>query len=364
MGNEPAEIRSHVSTKVPAKVWLGLVLITAALLILPFVVAWSGQAWVRVLNFTMLYIMLALGLNIVVGFAGLLDLGYIAFYAVGAYVYALLASPHFDLHWPFWVILPIGALVACVFGVMLGAPTLKLRGDYLAIVTLGFGEIIRIFLNNLSQPVNLTNGPQGITLIDPFRIGSFNFATPSTVGGLTFTGPIKYYYFLVLLVIVIIVINLRLQNSRIGRAWEAIREDEIAARAMGINTRNMKLLAFAMGASFGGISGGMFSAIQGFISPESFVLVESVMVLSMVVLGGMGNVWGVILGAILLSFVPEVLRYTVMPVQQALFGRMLIEPEVIRMLLFGFALVLMMLFRPAGILPSSVRKRELEPTRT
>jgi branched-chain amino acid transport system permease protein len=153
---------------------------------------------------------------------------------------------------------------------------------------------------------------------------------------------------------------MRLQDSRIGRAWEAIREDEIAARAMGINTRNMKLLAFAMGASFGGIAGGMFSAIQGFVSPESFVLVESDMVLSMVVLGGMGNIFGVILGAVLLSFVPEILRSTVEPVQRALFGRMLIEPEVIRMLLFGFALVLMMLFRPAGILPSALRKRELE----
>ena len=166
------------------------------------------------------------------------------------------------------------------------------------------------------------------------------------------------------MVLAIIVVNLRLQNSRIGRAWEAIREDEIAARAMGINTRNMKLLAFAMGASFGGIAGGMFSAIQGFISPESFVLVESVMVLSMVVLGGMGNVFGVVLGALLLSFIPEVLRYTVGPVQQAVFGRTLIDPEVIRMLLFGFALVLMMLFRPAGIWPSALRKRELETGRT
>jgi branched-chain amino acid transport system permease protein len=155
------------------------------------------------------------------------------------------------------------------------------------------------------------------------------------------------------------VVNLRLQDSRIGRAWEAIREDELAARSMGINTRNMKLLAFAMGASFGGVAGGMFSAIQGFISPESFVLTESVMVLSMVVLGGMGNIWGVILGALLLTFVPEVLRYTVDPVQRLIFGRSLIDPEVIRMLLFGLAMVLMMLFRPAGLLPSAVRKREL-----
>jgi len=349
--------------KYPRGAWAGMALVGIALIALPFALAEVGTAWVRITNLAILFVLLSLGLNIVVGFAGLLDLGYIAFYAVGAYVYALLASPHFNLHLPFWVILPIGAAVACLFGVLLGAPTLKLRGDYLAIVTLGFGEIIRIFLNNLSQPVNLTNGPQGITLIDPFRIGSFSFATRETIGGLVFTGPIKYYYFLVLVVLLVIGINLRLQNSRIGRAWEAIREDEIAARAMGINTRNMKLLAFAMGASFGGVSGGIFSATQGFISPESFVLVESVMVLSMVVLGGMGNVFGVVLGAILLSFVPEVLRYTVEPVQRAIFGRMLIEPEVIRMLLFGLALVLMMLFRPAGILPSALRKRELEAKR-
>jgi branched-chain amino acid transport system permease protein len=353
--NLAESIRQH-----PLARWIGVLLIAGSLLALPFVLASVGTAWVRITNLAILYILLSLGLNIVVGFAGLLDLGYIAFYAVGAYVYALLASPHFDLHLPFWIILPIGAAVACFFGVLLGAPTLKLRGDYLAIVTLGFGEIIRIFLNNLSQPVNLTNGPQGITLIDPFKIGGWSFAKPEVIGGLNFTGPVKYYYFLVLIVIFIIILNLRLQNSRIGRAWEAIREDEIAARAMGINTRNMKLLAFAMGASFGGISGGIFSATQGFISPESFVLVESIMVLSMVVLGGMGNVFGVILGALLLSFVPEVLRYTVEPLQRAIFGRSLIDPEVIRMLLFGLALVLMMLYRPAGLLPSALRKRELE----
>ena len=344
----------------PALAWVGLALIVLALVALPFGLSTMGTAWVRIMNLAMLYAMLALGLNIVVGFAGLLDLGYIAFYAVGAYTYALLASPHFDIHLPFWVILPIGAAVACFFGVILGAPTLKLRGDYLAIVTLGFGEIVRIFMNNLSQPVNITNGAQGITLIDPFRISRFSFASRETIGGLDFTGPVKYYYLLVVVLAVIIVINLRLQNSRIGRAWEAIREDEVAARAMGINTRNLKLLAFAMGASFGGVSGGIFSATQGFISPESFVLVESIMVLSMVVLGGMGNIFGVIVGAMLLSFVPEVLRYTVEPVQQKLFGRMIIEPEVIRMLLFGLAMVLMMLFRPAGLMPSAVRKRELE----
>jgi len=348
-----ARMRRH-----PAAFWVGVMLVAVALLALPFVLASVGTAWVRITNLAILFILLSLGLNIVVGFAGLLDLGYIAFYAVGAYTYALLASPHFGLHLPFWVILPIGAAVACVFGVLLGAPTLKLRGDYLAIVTLGFGEIVRIFLNNLSQPVNLTNGPQGVTLIDPFTVGNFSFARSETLLGLTFSGPVKYYYLLMLVLLAVIVINLRLEDSRIGRAWIAIREDEVAAQAMGINTRNIKLLAFAMGASFGGIAGGMFSAMQGFISPESFVLVESIMVLSMVVLGGMGNIGGVIVGALLLSFVPEVLRYTVEPVQRAVFGRMLIEPEVIRMLLFGLALVLMMLYRPAGIWPSKTRKRE------
>ncbi|HTM60578.1 MAG TPA: ABC transporter ATP-binding protein [Burkholderiales bacterium] len=343
----------------PAVRWTGVVLIAFSLAVLPFALAQIGTTWVRITDYAILYILLALGLNIVVGFAGLLDLGYIAFYAVGAYTYALLASPHFNLHLPFWIILPIGAAIAALFGVLLGAPTLKLRGDYLAIVTLGFGEIVRLFLNNLSQPINITSGPQGIARIDPFHIGDFSFASYQTIGGLMFSGPIKYYYLLLLVMLGVIVINLRLQDSRIGRAWEAIREDEIAARAMGINTRNLKLLAFAMGASFGGIAGGMFSAIQAFISPESFILVESVMVVSMVVLGGMGNIWGVILGALLLSFIPEVLRWTVEPIQQALFGRMLIEPEVIRMLLFGLAMVLIMLFRPAGLLPSNVRKREL-----
>ena len=334
----------------PWLVWVGFALIGVSLALLPFALAQVGTTWVRITNYAVLYVMLALGLNIVVGFAGLLDLGYIAFYAVGAYVYALLASPQLGLHLPFWLILPIGAAVAALFGVILGAPTLKLRGDYLAIVTLGFGEIIRIFLNNLSQPVNITNGPRGIAGIDPFTID----------GLLRFDSPIKYYYLLLVVALGIVLVNLRLQNSRVGRAWEAIREDEIAARAMGIDTRNLKLLAFAMGASFGGIAGGMFSAMQAFISPESFVLVESIMVVSMVVLGGMGNIWGVILGALLLSFVPEILRWTVTPLQEALFGRMLIEPEVIRMLLFGLALVLVMLYRPAGLLPSAVRKRELE----
>ncbi|MEW5887703.1 MAG: ABC transporter ATP-binding protein [Pseudomonadota bacterium] len=344
---------------IPGPAWLGVALVAAALLVLPYVAGMAGTAWVRILNFAILYVFLALGLNIVVGFAGLLDLGYIAFYAVGAYLYALLASPHFDIHWPFWAILPLGAALACVFGVLLGAPTLKLRGDYLAIVTLGFGEIIRIFLNNLNAPINVTNGAQGITLIDPLSVGEFKFSTTSTLFGLTITGPQKYYYFLVVVAVLVVILNLRLQNSRIGRAWEAIREDETAARAIGINTRNVKLLAFAMGASFGGIAGGMFSAMQGFVSPESFSLLESIMVLSMVVLGGMGHIPGVILGAVLLTFLPEVLRYGVEPAQRFLFGRSVIDPESLRMLIFGLALVLVMRFRPAGLWPSRLRKREL-----
>ncbi len=343
----------------PAAPWAGAAVVALALLALPFALAAVGTAWVRITNLAILFVFLSLGLNIVVGFAGLLDLGYVAFYAVGAYVYALLASPHFGIHWPFWAILPIGAAVAALFGVLIGAPTLKLRGDYLAIVTLGFGEIVRIFLNNLSQPINITNGPQGIARIDPFRLGGIDFSKSDNFLGLAFSGPIKYYYLLLAVLLAVIFINVRLQNSRIGRAWEAIREDEIAARAMGIDTTRVKLLAFAMGATFGGIAGGMFSAIQGFVSPESFVLVESIMVVSMVVLGGMGNIWGVILGAVLLSFVPEILRFTVEPAQKQLFGRMIIEPEVIRMLIFGFALVLVMTLRPGGLWPSAVRKREL-----
>ncbi|WP_374681649.1 ABC transporter ATP-binding protein [Accumulibacter sp.] len=339
--------------------WLAVVLIGVVLLAVPFVAALGGQAWVRIANFAILYIFLALGLNIVVGYAGLLDLGYVAFYAVGAYVYALLASPHFGLHLPFWVILPLGAAIACIFGMLLGAPTLKLRGDYLAIVTLGFGEIIRIFLNNLNAPINVTNGAQGITLIDPIRIGDFSFADTTTIFGLDISGPQKYYFLLVALAIMVIIVNIRLQNSRVGRAWQAIREDEVAAKACGINTRNIKLLAFAMGASFGGVAGGVFSAMQGFVSPESFSLMESITILAMVVLGGMGHIPGVILGAILLTALPEVLRYGIEPLQDALFGRMIIDPESLRMLIFGLSMVLVMRFRPAGLWPSPQRRREL-----
>jgi branched-chain amino acid transport system permease protein len=345
---------------VPRKSWLGMALIGAALALAPIVVGASlGNAWVRVLDFAALYIMLALGLNIVVGFAGLLDLGYIAFYAVGAYLYALLASPHFGIHWPAWAILPLGAAVAGLFGVLLGAPTLRLRGDYLAIVTLGFGEIIRIFLNNLNTPINITNGPKGIARIDPISVFGQPLSKPVEFLGITFSGVMLYYYLFVVLALGIVFVGIRLQDSRIGRAWVAIREDEIAAKACGINTRNVKLLAFAMGATFGGVSGGLFAGFQEFVSPESFGLMESVMVLCMVVLGGMGHIPGVVLGGLMLTVLPEAFRHGAGPMQQAMFGKVLLDPEALRMLLFGLALIAVMLYRPAGLWPEPRHRREL-----
>ncbi len=345
------------------------VVLAIALMLLPFVIdALLGRGWVRIADFAMLYIMLALGLNIVVGYAGLLDLGYIAFYAVGAYCYALADSPHFaqvfplafpdGIHLPFWFVLPLAALVAGCFGVLLGAPTLRLRGDYLAIVTLGFGEIIRIFLNNLNAPVNLTNGPQGISFIDPVSVMGVSLNKTRDVFGFAIPSVHLYFYLFLAFTALVIFVSRRLERSRIGRAWMAIREDEVAASAMGINTRNLKLLAFAMGAMFGGASGALFAGFQGFVSPESFSLMESIMVLCMVVLGGMGNIAGVVLGGVLLALLPEVLRNIVVPLQQSLFGRTLIDPESLRMLLFGTALIVMMLYRPAGLLPSRVRRRE------
>jgi branched-chain amino acid transport system permease protein len=336
-----------------------------ALVLLPVVLGAFGDAWVRALCFAALYVMLALGLNIVVGFAGLLDLGYIAFYAVGAYTYALLASPHLAEHFPaiarafpqglhvsIWLVLPMGAALAAAFGILLGAPVLKLRGDYLAIVTLGFGEIIRIFLNNLNAPLNFTNGPGGITLIDPVRVAGLDLSHPVSVLGLRLSSLLLYYYLLAALAVAAIGVCVRLQDSRLGRAWMAIREDETAARAMGINVRNVKLLAFSLGATFGGVAGGLFAAFQGFVSPESFSLMESIVVLSMIVLGGLGHVPGVVLGAVMLAMLPEVLRHTALPLQQALFGRVLIDAEVLRLLLYGLATVGVMLYRPRGLWPA------------
>ncbi|QYF91919.1 ABC transporter ATP-binding protein [Massilia sp. PAMC28688] len=376
---------------------MGVVLVVA--LIFPFIAQLFGNAWVRIIDMALLYIMLALGLNIVVGFAGLLDLGYIAFYAVGAYLTGLLASPQFaallesviylnpelgdalvavlgedirdnGIHLSVWVIVPLAAIMAGIFGALLGAPTLKLRGDYLAIVTLGFGEIIRIFMNNLNDPINFTNGPQGINGIDPIRVfgtslgGEAGSKATVYIGEFAMPSVNAYYYLFLLLVIATVFITSRLQHSRLGRAWVAIREDEIAAKAMGINTRNVKLLAFTMGASFGGVAGAMFASFQGFISPESFSLTESIVVLAMVVLGGIGHIPGVIVGAVLVAALPEVLRYVVDPVQMFLFGKIYIEAEVMRQLLYGLALVLTMLYRPAGLWPAPKHEDRPEAAET
>jgi branched-chain amino acid transport system permease protein len=367
--------------------YLSMGLLLAAMLAFPFFAAQFGNSWVRIIDIALLYIMLALGLNIVVGFAGLLDLGYIAFFAVGAYLTGLFSSPQFaallesvvnyhpaigeslvalfgpeiqqnGIHLSVWAIVPLAGLVAGFFGALLGAPTLKLRGDYLAIVTLGFGEIIRIFMNNLNDPINFTNGPQGINMIDPIRIFGVSLAgeagSQSTVyiGGYGMPSVNAYYFLFLFLCIATIFVTSRLQHSRLGRAWVAIREDEIAAKAMGINTRNVKLLAFSMGASFGGVAGAMFGAFQGFVSPESFSLTESIAVLAMVVLGGIGHIPGVVLGGVLLAALPEVLRHVVEPAQMAVFGKVIIEAEVLRQLLYGLALVTIMLVRPAGMWPS------------
>jgi len=343
-----------------------MIVVAILVVVAPMVIGSAGgNYWVRVLDFAMLYVMLALGLNVVVGFAGLLDLGYIAFYAIGAYIAALLSSPHLTtqfewiaalfpngLHAPIWVIVPVAMAVAAGFGIILGAPTLRLRGDYLAIVTLGFGEIVRIFMNNLDRPVNITNGPKGITGVDPVSLGGFNLAQTHSFLGMQFPSVYLYYYLFVLCSLFVIFVCTRLQHSRIGRAWGAIREDEIAAKAMGINTRNIKLLAFAMGASFGGLAGAMFGAFQGFVSPESFTFWESVVVLACVVLGGMGHIPGVILGAILLSIFPEFLRSTMGPLQDFLFGHTIVDTEVIRQLLYGLAMIVIMLYRSEGLWPS------------
>ena len=343
----------------------------AVLCVLPFLVQIAGNAWVRIIDIALLYVLLALGLNIVVGYAGLLDLGYVAFYAVGAYMLGLLASSQLSdtfpqvaaafpggLHTPWWVVIPLGAVVAGGAGVLLGAPTLKLRGDYLAIVTLGFGEIVRVFMNNLDAPVNITNGPKGISSIDEISIFGVSLGRTHHFFGLEWPKVTNYYFLLMLLVLLAVAICYRLERSRIGRAWMAIREDEVAAKAMGINTRNLKLLAFGMGATFGGVSGVMFASFQGFISPESFSLQESVMVVAMVVLGGIGHLPGVIVGALLLAALPEVLRYVAGPLQAWSGGRL--DASILRQLLIATAMIGIMLARPRGLWPSPEHGRSRE----
>jgi branched-chain amino acid transport system permease protein len=350
------------------------VLAAIGLLVTPLILQSFGNAWVRIADMALLYVLLALGLNIVVGYAGLLDLGYVAFFAIGAYMYALLASPHLTetfpmfaaifpngLHSPIWMVIPAAAGLAALFGVLLGAPTLRLRGDYLAIVTLGFGEIIRVFMNNLDHPVNITNGPKGMGQIDSLSFFGFSLGKRIDIGSYEIASVTLYYYLFLVLVVFSVIISHRLQVSRVGRAWMAIREDEIAAKAMGINTRNLKLLAFGMGATFGGVSGAMFASFQGFISPESFSLMESIMIVAMVVLGGIGHLPGVILGAVALSALPEVLRYVAGPLQSLTGGRL--DASILRQLLIALAMIVIMLMRPRGLWPAPEHGKSLPTTR-
>lgn len=318
---------------VPKGIWIALIL-AFALAYPQFTGRYAQDVAVNVL----VYVCLGLGLNVVVGLAGLLDLGYIAFYGVGAYTYALL-SVHYAI--PFWLCLPIAALLASIAGCIIGYPTLRMRGDYLAIVTLGFGEIIRIILNNW---MSLTNGPNGI-----LGIGAPSLYVPSFDGDFGFEvlslRKLQYLYYVVLFLAVFTIIAVhRLNFSRIGRAWEAIREDETAAELMGVNTFKLKLLAYAMGAVFGGLAGAFFAARMRFVSPESFTFIESAMVLAMVVLGGLGSIPGVVLGALALVALPEVFRGF----------------ELYRMLAFGGAMTLMMLIRPAGLWPAKRMGRRSE----
>ena len=287
----------------------------------------------------LIYVMLGWGLNVVVGLAGLLDLGYVAFYAVGAYSYALLST---QFGWSFWEALPVSGAMAATFGILLGYPILRLRGDYLAIVTLGFGEIIRIILVNWTE---FSNGPNGISSIPRPSFFGLEFTRSAPEGSQTFAGffglefsPMHRLIFLYYLILVLALLThafvSRLRKLPVGRAWEALREDEIACQAMGMNTTNIKLSAFAIGAMLGGFAGVFFAARQGFISPESFTFTESAIILAIVVLGGMGSQMGVVLAATLLVLIPE-------------FGRNFAE---YRMLLFGLAMVLIMVWRPGGLL--------------
>lgn len=323
-----------------------------AVLVLLFAVSWpfmASRGAIDLATLTLIYIMLGLGLNVVVGLAGLLDLGYVGFYAVGAYSYALL-NTYFGLS--FWECLPIAGLTAATFGFLLGFPVLRLRGDYLAIVTLGFGEIIRILLNNMT---GLTGGPNGISGIPKPTLGGLEFNRTVKDGGFgtfhDFFGiaynanhkVIFVYLMALLLVIVTLFVINRLLRMPLGRAWEALREDEIACKSLGLNPTIIKLTAFTIGASFAGFAGSFFASRQGFISPESFVFIESAIVLAIVVLGGMGSQIGVVLAAIVMTVLPELAR----------------EFNEYRMLMFGVLMVFMMIWRPQGLLPMSRPHLEL-----
>ncbi len=291
-----------------------------------------------------IFVLLALGLNIVVGFAGLLDLGYAAFFAIGAYTYAMMASPQFNLHLPFWLLLFLAAGFAALFGIILGAPTLRLRGDYLAIVTLGFGEIVPQIFQNLTQ---YTGGPNGI--------GALDF--PSFFGRSFGQSTIPYYYVVLALIALALFFASNLRESRLGRAWMAIREDELAARHMGINTTAVKLAAFALGASFSGLAGVVFAAKLSLVSPDLFQFQVSVLIVSMLVLGGMGNIPGVVVGALVLVLVNNV----VLPQANAIAASVGLHVDFgnYHFFIYGAILVAIMLFKPEGLLPSRQRKEEL-----
>ncbi|WP_378947300.1 high-affinity branched-chain amino acid ABC transporter permease LivM [Mesorhizobium sp. ANAO-SY3R2] len=300
----------------------------------------------------LIYVMLAWGLNIVVGLAGLLDLGYVAFYAVGAYAYALLAT---HLGWSFWILLPVAGCMAAFWGVMLGFPVLRLRGDYLAIVTLAFGEIIRLVLINWREVTNGAAGISGIPKVSFFGLMSFNVSDPNYIAkvlGIAQSGAyykIFLYYLILLLALLTAFVTIRLRRMPVGRAWEALREDEIACRSLGINTTTTKLTAFATGAMFGGFAGSFFAARQGFVSPESFVFLESAIILAIVVLGGMGSLTGIAVAAVVMIGGTEILRE--MEFLKLVFGPDF-TPELYRMLLFGMAMVIVMLWKPRGFVGS------------
>lgn len=312
-------------------------LLIAIALIWPF---FTGRAQVDIATLVLIYVMLGLGLNIVVGFAGLLDLGFVGFYAVGAYTYALL---YHWAGWGFWQALPLAGAMSALFGFLLGFPVLRLRGDYLAIVTLGFGEIIRLLLINL---YTLTGGPDGISGIPKPSVFGYPMLRRAPEGVTTFHELVGWNYstqdvivFLYLMALALALITLFVSNRvirmPIGRAWEALREDEIACRSLGLNPTRIKLSAFTMGAMFAGFGGAFFAARQGLVNPESFTFIESALILAIVVLGGMGSQVGVILAAIVLTVVPEIAR----------------EFAEYRMLIFGLVMVLMMMWRPQGLLP-------------
>ena len=313
--------------------------------------SFSGtNVWIDGFTIAGIYVLLALGLNIVVGLSGLLDLGYAAFFAIGSYAFAFAASPFTGLDIPFWPMLLVGAVVAAVFGILLGAPTLRLRGDYLAIVTLGFGEIVPIvFLNSSTY----TEGPNGIGGISPPSLLGFGF--PAT------GNPWPFYLTMIGLITLSMVLIYRLQDSRLGRAWMAIREDELAAASNGVNTVTTKLLAFALGASTAGLAGVFASSKLTLVSPNLFRFDVSFTVLAMVVLGGMGNIWGVAIGAFVVFLIQTVILKQLNIFFDNVHVPILSDVDFLQyqFLLYGIALVAMMLLRPEGLFPSRRRKREL-----